>query len=366
MVALSIVAAIGVPLAFFEQHVAIAHPEFLARDRAPSAEEARTILPIEYALYSEDRNDVIYLGDSTCMGCAIPAEIEKRCGVRCWNLGIFGPASIDGTRIVARGYLSRHPAPELVVLVVCPETLSHDRAGKNFAKNLVITYGPCVGVEPRDAGSCFQRMLRFISLDQETVERGAAILVADGRAWLGLGPNAVDCRQRPTGGFKVSVDELTKDYRRVRGVARGIAGFDTKFQERPGFRVQVLSEWRDGIRELASLTEAHGARFMIRLAPIRSDAKSENFSEVTDWLREFQTEFPRAIVKADLFFYEPSLCLDRIHLNGPGADRFTNVLVEDLRQIKVAGCRQEQPAERDKSAHAGPPAPGSRAFGPTR
>src|ERR1700722_73852 len=67
---------------------------FLEPFRPPTYDEAVALCPVDYALSDTERNDVIFIGDSTCR-CGIKTrQFEKLTSLSAYNLGSFASIGI--------------------------------------------------------------------------------------------------------------------------------------------------------------------------------------------------------------------------------------------------------------------------------
>ncbi len=107
-------------LFFFAAMRLLAEDRFLPTNRPATDAEAIVAVAMEYAAHSREANDVIAIGDSTCLAAFLPREFEQATGLRAWNLGTFGSTSFLGFRYVLEQYLVHHPRPRLVLLGIHP------------------------------------------------------------------------------------------------------------------------------------------------------------------------------------------------------------------------------------------------------
>lgn len=307
-----------VAFAFSCDYLSRNHAQFLKPGRFPTKEEFDALAPLLYATRSHEDNDVVFLGESTCLMGIDPVEIEKLGGPRGYNLGSLGPVSIDGIRTTFLAYLSAHSKPSYVLLCLSPESLSEEWRTTPFAREFVATYGRRFGVFPQRSS------VAWWVPDRETVREGAAVALDRLKA---LADDTTNLDDVP--GLKT----VLKQRARTRGFwPLKNPHAPPEIRERPlPERVQVVPEWREGVREFAQVVEDRGVRFILRLAPVRSDARAVDYSEVIAWLHELQQEFPAAEIKTELLFYDPSFCFDRRHVNKAGAARFGRAVVHDLK-----------------------------------
>lgn len=70
--------------------------------------------------FVNQNNDVIFVGDSSCLMGVSPKVIEKETGLKVVNLATNGGAGIIGYETVIRKYLKSNPAPKLIVYYISP------------------------------------------------------------------------------------------------------------------------------------------------------------------------------------------------------------------------------------------------------
>jgi hypothetical protein len=117
---------------------------FLEPRRAPTVDEACVAYPIEYSLRSDEKNDVVFLGDSTCRCGIDPVYFEQLTGLRAYNLGSQGRVGPMGFLVTAKAYLLRHPPPRIMVLSMSPVAFEAEAAGTELAmqSRFLANYGP--------------------------------------------------------------------------------------------------------------------------------------------------------------------------------------------------------------------------------
>jgi hypothetical protein len=291
-------------------------------------------LAAKYAFRSRSKNDVIFLGASSCLMGINPLIVQKHSGLVSYNLATVGATGgIDSILCLANGYLSTHPKPKGMVLCLCPEQAPEDPSSQPLAREFVRAYGAPFGIAPKPvSGLNWPR--------ERTVREGAFVIRNRLRDFLGIHDLPMFGEEPGAGlGFQGAPG---------RGYREQTGDGGWKLEEHPGFHVAVAAEWRQGVRALARLLERSGCWMMVCFTPLRSDARSEDFSEVVDWLRSLHAEFPQTVtVKLDTPFYEPVLCYDRLHLNREGAERFSKAIAADLKAF----------AGRDRTVSVAPPPP---------
>ncbi|HET6324694.1 MAG TPA: hypothetical protein VFG04_08345 [Planctomycetaceae bacterium] len=298
---------------------------FLEPRRAPTLDEACIAYPIEYCLRSNENNQVIFLGDSTCRCGIDPAEFERLSGLRAYNLGSQGKAGPLSFALTVKAYLASHPSPQFVVLSISPLVceMAGNRRDAAMQDRLLANYGAEVsGILPWSESLLY--LIKRGSLDA-WANRSTAI----------AGHNN-DVRDVPLVGLEAHT------YRSLKRVTRESRGFGRL----PGFhhaggpvlarippQVTVRDDWRRGVSLLAETCQALRVPLLLRFSPMPIEcSKMRDFSTVEDWARELGSSCPELTVgHPALLWYDWNLCWDAYHLNAQGVSKYTAVLAVEVR-----------------------------------
>jgi len=323
------------------QYIGRHHERFMKISQPPSGEEVLAAIPIEYALTSTEYNDVIFLGDSAPLHAIDPIYFEGLTGLKAYNLASIRPVSINGFLLTAQAYLSRHPAPRVMVLCVSPEIPGAPDVERVLARRFVRVYGREIGATNSAVDSIVKSVVNADGYDVQ-VRRGMSV-VRDYAAQFGSTSRHDFREDLIEGSTEETFNTLERKLRDNRGQykARGLHGLPNK-PVYAGVRWSITPEWDRAVRALIGLADARGVRLLVRLAPARTDAASENFDEISSGLRGLQTAFPQVIVDADVVFYDAALCYDLWHLNAVGATKFTQLLAKDVRSAIDGRMRKVQ------------------------
>ena len=96
---------------------------FLRNYRAPNEYEVFASIPMNYAIESDEANDVIFVGDSSLRCDVRTIQFEQDTGLKAYNLGNAGLIGIGGQIQIASNYLRHHPKPRLAVVCISPMAL---------------------------------------------------------------------------------------------------------------------------------------------------------------------------------------------------------------------------------------------------
>jgi hypothetical protein len=305
---------------------------FFEPRRAPTSDEAIIACPIEYALRSNEKNDVVFVGDSTCRSGVDALSFERLSGLRAYNLGSQGRLGPMGFLITAKAYLSRHPHPQIVVFCMAPVAFERsaieiaDIMGSTMQARFEANYGPEVpGLIPRTES------VRYF------IKRGS--LAAGSATSTFFTGSDEDIRSAP-------ISELSETYRMYqhrmhesRGYwpLKGLHGKRIEL-ESPGEPVRINAEWDRNVRLLAETCQSMGIPLLIRFSPMPSDLSHvKDFSPIERWSHDLQKTNPNVVVgQPTLLWYDPKLCWDHIHLNVPGVAVYMPVLATDVRDVIAA------------------------------
>ena len=298
---------------------------FLEPRRPPSVDEAVVVFPVEYALRSTEKNDVVFLGDSTCRCGVDPAAFQHLTGLSNFNLGSIGPVGPMGFFITAEAYLLKHPPPRLMVLCMSPvafetgaaETDLHlaSRLPSRFAAN----YGPEVpGLIPPE------KSLRYF------IQRG----------WLNFSSwhwGEPDVRDLPL------IDGPAETFRSVMRGKLTMRGYDPLpgvhgkicTLDRPGVPVKIHEDWDRNVRSLAESCDKMGVPLLLRFSPMPSQLEHmKDFSPIEHWSQDLQKCYPKLTLgRPRLLWYDWAVCYDHVHLNDRGVALYTALLAQDVRAL---------------------------------
>jgi WD40 repeat protein len=304
---------------------------FLEPRRAPTFDEAIIALPIEYALHSDEYNDVIVLGDSTGRYCFNPQHFEELSGMKAYNLSQMGKAGPMGFYLVAGAYLRHHPKPKAIFLCLSPfafQVGTKQKAGL-VASRFLANYGPEVpGFVP------FYKSVEFFA-KRGTLQTWRTVQLA-------LGSRLVDPRDLPMFS-KRKTDETYHEFQTRLAEGRGywvpveLRGPGWNYpQGWPDQPVKVNDEWDDAVKKLAELCERYKVPLLFRLTPIRKDYKDTyDYSEVVRWTDTLRGYHHMTVIDPTLDFWDLDWHWDVIHLNGPGAKRFSSSLHNQLNEPTI-------------------------------
>jgi hypothetical protein len=292
--------------------------------RSPTFDETCVVAAIDYALSSNEANDVVFLGDSACRTGVDPIAFERLSGLRAYNLGIVGDLGPGVMLNIGKAYLSKHPAPQLMVVCLSPVGLEHDVPW--YWIKLRDHFVNCFGFDTQNAGS-LQAHLGY------TFRQGTVL--AWDRVESRFTEKSQDVRDLPLIGMeKVTYRQYETLTRQKRGHFELSGHGPSKNLDRPGGLVLIHKAWDGGLRRLAQACDKARIPLMVRFCPVSADAtKKLSFERVEHWLRDLQTASPQLLVAPDqtILRYAHELCWDYSHANPQGTQKFTEQLAREVR-----------------------------------
>jgi hypothetical protein len=306
---------------------------FFEPRRPPTSDEALVACPIEYALRSDERNDVIFLGDSTCRIGIDPIRFERLSGLRAFNLGSQGRIGPMGFLITGKGYLSKHPRPKLVILCVAPIAFDYgateiaERMRSTMQERFEANYGPEVpGIIPlRESVGYFIR--------RGSLSAWAAASDLFRRRDQDVRDVPIDA---PVKGPPVTFRDIQKSVLQARGFCPVSGEHGPRDMiEFPGEPAKIQPEWDRSVRLLAESCQSMGIPLLIRFSPMPNDLSHvKDFSTIEQWSRSLQSAYANVhIGRPTLLWYDPTLCWDHIHLNTQGVAVYMTYLAKEVRDI---------------------------------
>jgi hypothetical protein len=292
--------------------------------RSPTFDESCVVSAIDYALSSTEKNDVVFLGDSVCRTGIDPVQFESLTRLHAYNLGIVGDLGPDVMLNVAKAYLSRHPAPRLMVF--CASPLGLERDVPEYWVKLRDHFVNCYGFDVHSLRS-LERSLSY------TFRQGTVL--AWNRTASALTGLSHDVRDDSLRGMEqATYHQFERLTRQKRGYFELPGRGPYKNLDRPGGIVQIHPVWDSGLGRLAKTCENARVPLMIQFGPVSAEAtKNLKLERPERWLQNLQTSYPHLVVPRDgkILRYPPDLCWDYAHPNPEGSRKFTERLAAEVR-----------------------------------
>jgi hypothetical protein len=290
---------------------------------APTLDEVTVVCPVEYALRTDDKNDIVFLGDSTCRTGVDPVRFERLTGLSAYNLGSLRGIGASGFVITAKAYLLRHPKPRALVLCVTPTCFEVDSGtvGGPLPGRFAANYGPEVSeiVPLIDRIAYFSKRGVWSVWPRVDVAKAAL--------------HGQDARDVPLTGHEAetyhTLQRKTRDSRGFfplpgsHGPPKGIGAAEPTL---------IRDEWDKGIRRIAQICGGAGVALLIQFAPISAQiANARDFSPLETWSRELEsTYWQTTVARPIVLIYDSPLMWDSLHLNSAGVEKFLPVVAKDV------------------------------------
>ena len=291
---------------------------YLKNYRKPFFEESMVYHKMDYALHSNETNDVIVLGDSSGLMDIDSLQLEKATGLRVYNLSTMGWLHADGHLDILKNYLAHHPKPRLIIYTVLPKEVHADNSGSEpFKDRFIWAYGIDLKKEHG-----FKRWPLEFRLREEF------------RTLVGL---LIGGRKRY---FKNElVPGLTHDqFGALLAERRGFYSLTAKKlapYDIDRLRVSDTSSLR--LRRLADYVRENHILLLIRLGPIPHQKTAKEQREFFEWFDRFQDEFKSTVLvdKPLILEYDLNRFSDASHLNPVGTALFTAAVAGRVSRLKL-------------------------------
>jgi len=312
---------------------------FLTNFRPPNDFEAHLAYTIDYAVNSSEKNDVIFIGDSTCLTAVQTVQFERLTSLKAYNLGCVGILGIDGCDLLFRSYLAHHPKPRLLVfsghpvsLVARPTDLGPFEV-REVRERLLWSLDP----EPAAARPPHDDAVLYF------VRQGFHIIV--GHLTGGFARYAAEPIPLRGGDTFVS---LVKELRENRGYwahpgildpamrrkGCGLEWVDRRLNVSPEDPFPVSEENRDWFRTLARYAREQEIALLVHLTPVLLSESPEHYDSIHAWTTELEREFPGVIIsRPEVIQYEPADFGEKNHLNPRGAEKFTALAAQEVMRV---------------------------------
>jgi hypothetical protein len=299
---------------------------FLDPLRAPTVDEASIAFAGEYATSSQEANDVVFLGDSSCRQGIDPVAFERLTGLRSYNLGTFGTAGPQVLFLIEQAYLLKHPRPKAVVICLTALSLEYSGArGKTtIPQRFLASYSERVDGMPADAVSPYASIQHSVGGGAMHACRAASSIVFR---------RTRDIRDVPL------MNQPSETYRSLAAKVSARRGYFCASGQgsavtNPACKValRIEPEWDQNLRRCAETCEGAHVPVLILFLPLRSDVEnSRDFRPLDGWVRDFRKQCPKAALASPVVsFYEPELCWDYMHLNAAGVENFMPLVAKDV------------------------------------
>jgi len=293
---------------------------FLPTDRVPEFVEAIAFHAMDYAAHSQERNEVVFIGDSTCIAESMPTLFQECTGLRAYNLGTPGALGFEGYEIILRAYLEHHPKPQIIAFCLHPSALSIRSEPQWVGDRFVNVYGsgPCVWqFNPQSIAPIVKLAMQMTMDSDRNAYADKPMSAKSGHSFRSL---------RETMGKQRGFWLWPGNYTRF---VNGRLADDTE-------SFPVTENMKEGVAKILRLAGRHDIPVLFRLSPILANGKSD-LSRLNAWLDTLEAgEECRVIVsRPEVLKYDRALFGNETpeHCNDRGAREFTRFMAEEVARI---------------------------------
>jgi hypothetical protein len=281
-------------------------PALRFMSREPDVSEAVPACKIEYALGSNEVNDVVFVGDSGGACAFDPIEFQRACGDTAYNLCSEAGLGPVGYLITLKAYLDHHPQTKAVVLCVTPVTMERTAGslGGDLQARFMKHYEPEIGTV-----GTIDRFLYFSRVGLES-------------HWS---PYDSGVLEKPLKYFESETySTLRRKFEESRGFNRLIAHGGKAFKPGPSKEPPILDEWTQAVRVMAMLCEQRRVLMFVMFSPVRKDMKdARTFKPLESWCDAMSAQPSMCVLKPAVLFYDDSQMWDSTHAGEDGARQFS-------------------------------------------
>lgn len=279
---------------------------FYTLDRLPTFEESIVQWQIDYCRHNRQAQDVLLLGDSSCLMGLRPKLIMRQTDLKAHNVGTLSWLQIEGHRELLQLFVENHGPPRLVVYHVSPLTLGFKSPGEYLAR--LRDYLDPDPQRPWLPSLAYRRTIRNGPLFELIKED----LLGTPR---GVFPSDAEVRQ------------ILRDRRGAMTERRTDA-----WSKAPDVRVTLPPYAVTSLEELFRFAGDHRSQVLVMINPLPVIARTADnlasLDRLTTDLRRVVDRFPNAhLFDPAVRFYCDDLCFSVEHVYEAGARRNTQELV---------------------------------------
>jgi len=295
------------------------YQRFYPPDRVPTFEESITQWQIHQALNVAGPQDIILLGDSSCLMSLRPNQIMRETGLSTWTLATLGFYGVDGHTRLLEAHIGRFAPPRVVVYHVSYWTLKYTKQPQWYQRYL----DWLKRVEGRTDGSNAERIRTWLpSLAYREVSRN----------WLVPETVKVGFLDEPRGGH-TSDNRTRKELLEKRGALEepGV-GVWPKAPEVP---FGLSEESARALERLFQRAKHHGFGVLVVMEPLPKIAATPNNLAGIEQLQTDLEKLARShrhvrIADPVVTFLPNDVCQSVTHVLEKGAQQNTARLIEHI------------------------------------
>lgn len=281
----------------------------------PDVAESIVQWQVAHASILNQRQDLLLLGDSACLGGLDAAALTEKTGLKTWNLGTFGFTYTEGHADILEFFIERNGPPRFLIYYTSYYPLSrglNTPAVRSWLGRLRDWMAPPARSRRLLPSLSYRRELRnaLWALGREGVAYAGTDLPRDNfpsddwtreHLWANRGSLLIDAHE-------IEVEDR----------------FDDGISWRPGYH----PDSEGGLRRIAGIAREHDFPVLFLFSPLPeladNDAVRAQVADLEKNVEEIFRTYPRAkIYRPFLRFYPNDHCVDMRHLSVKGARRHT-------------------------------------------
>lgn len=282
-------------------------PAYLSND----FHEKRLGYIVPYVLSSKELNDVIFIGDSTCMFDMDVSLFEKRTGLKAFNLGAILGTGREGVMLMFEEYVRHHPSPRVVVLIVGPHFFADYEAER--LGSMVWSLGASDPPKHENDLEYFARL---------------GVLVASKEA-----SRTMESRIESNFGVRLSVQNSDMDIVHNWRGSFLVDGHSESPTEGYSIPVGICEDGKKQMGRLLQLCQRQGSRLVLLAAPIEHGPLQQAQIEVEQYFRDVSETHPQVLLPRRQFHFDHEFFFDLYHLNRKGAELYTENVAKEVLEL---------------------------------
>lgn len=306
----------------------------------PTLEESIIQWQVHHLLTAVPPQDVLFVGDSSCLMGVIPEVITQGTQLRSWNLATVGSLSTLGQADILDLYFAKHPSstPKLVVCYLAPPTLARDQ---EEIERQGVYNGLREWLYGADAG-----LAADLPLTQLPAYRLRRPLYETAGQWLGTSPPRplVNVRRGPF----PSDDEVRRTLLERRGYFTESRTNQLPEIEPASNHLLLTADSLRGIVRMFAGTHARSIDLVIMMTPLperyRKVQDEVDYQKLAGTLAAAARPYPNVKIHAPLLrYFDDASFGTPHHLTHAGAERNSRELVEVIAAIVTPAMQKLEP-----------------------
>ncbi len=289
--------------------------KFVVKYSPLEAYEERIVYTMNYVQHSSAVNDVVFLGDSSCLHGINVQAFEEASGLRAFNVAGADWLGWKGYLLTLEQYIAHHPSPKAVVICLAPYAF-HDRI-RPYETRFVWSFG---------SGAEEDRPKHRVDFLYYTAE-GIRMSCADWNDSIYSAFNdnfkANHFAIEPQRYKELNIDQKG---------SIGLKGITDKAHYI--FPIVVSEQPRRCMDELCGICATNDIKMIIMIMPFRPGAMTKSLEPVRSYLNEIRSTWKNVIVlDSRSLNYPKELFYDNVHLNIYGAAEMSKHLGDEVNKL---------------------------------